>query len=85
LPVFPARQGGCKGFIKTGAEGAHIHLPFTIHHLPFPHGRPPPSEPSAPSGLQGRSILKPFLTKWQNHLISLRHVISNFFRGGVDD
>jgi hypothetical protein len=50
LPVFPAHQGGCKGFIKTGAAGAHIHLPFTIHHLPFPHGRPPqPSEPSEPS------------------------------------
>ena len=25
LPVFPARQGGCKGFIKTGAEGAYHH------------------------------------------------------------
>ena len=49
LPVFPAHQGGCKGFIKTGAAGAHIHLPFTIHHLPFPHGRPPPPyEPSEP-------------------------------------
>ncbi len=27
LPVFPARQGGCKGFIKNGAEGAH-HNPL---------------------------------------------------------
>ena len=50
-----------RGFIKTGAAGAHIHLLFTIHHLPFPYGRPPPpSEPSEhfelsePSARRGR-------------------------------
>ena len=84
-----------RGFIKTGAEGAHHHPlnplnPLNPMNLLNPHAQracpkrrpPPPFEPSEPSGLQGRSILKPFLTKWQNHPMSLRHVISNFLGGG---
>ena len=42
---FPARQGGCKGFIKTGAEGAHHH-PLNPVNQPAPGG-PNPLNPHA--------------------------------------
>ena len=96
LPVFHRPQGRFYGFTsppahqytsplprfyQNGAAGAHIHLLFTIHHLPFPHGRPPqPSEPSEPSDPKCPSILRTFFSPMTREaLINSQNRISYVF------
>jgi hypothetical protein len=56
LPVFPRAKPGCKGFIHTGAAGAHLH-PLNLLNLLNPYARQGVSlKPQTPVGIRHSTL-----------------------------